>query len=40
MLSFDSTGTDSRRGITGSDSHVGRGAARRVLVDERGEGWA
>ncbi len=40
MLSFESTGTDSSRGITGSESHVGSGAARSVLLGERGDGWA
>ena len=31
-------GSERRRGIMGSESHDGRGEARRVLVGERGEG--
>ena len=40
MLSFESTGIDSRRGRTGSESHMGSGAARSVLVGDSGDGWA
>lgn len=40
MLWFESTGTDSRRVITGFKSQVGRDVARSVLVGERGDGWA
>lgn len=40
MLSFESTGTDSRRVITGFESQIGRDVERSVLVGERGDGWA
>ena len=40
MLWFELTGIDSRRGITGFESQLGRGVARRALVGERGDGWA
>ena len=40
MLSLKSTCLDNKRGITGSESHVGMGAASSVLVCERGDGWA
>ena len=40
MLSFESKGIDSRRGSTGSESHEGSGAARSVLLGDRGDGWA
>lgn len=34
------SGVESRRGMMGSCSHCGRGAARRVLDCVSGEGWA
>ena len=42
MLSFVPGAMDieSRRGITGSESQVGKFAARSVLEDESGEGCA
>ena len=40
MPSPEVTGKDSRRDIIGSESQVGRGEARSVLVGERGDGWA
>ena len=40
MLGDGESGRESRRGTMGSVSQVGRGAARRVLVAESGEGWA
>ena len=42
MLSLESfkRGMESRRGITGSESQAGRSAARSVLLDESGDGWA
>lgn len=38
MLSFESKGIESRRGIIGAESHVGRGVARSPLVGDRGDG--
>lgn len=33
-------GKDRRRGITGLESQSGSGAARRMLLADKGEGWA
>lgn len=41
-LSFESAkrGIERRREITGFESHRGKFAARSVLLDESGDGWA